>query len=561
MFGIIKSIFSTDITKYSDTKALSKAIEAEKNKDYILARKLYEIVIEKGFRKTENYAQNNLAILYKKGLGGLKDYEKSNQLLNNAKWYNYACGYYPCAMLNLIYFDSSEEYKSPEDNQKALNEYIKLANDGDVEIQYQLHDIYERGDYTEKDYEKEQYWFNLASKNGHKLALSSIEIDKKIAQENENDKNAIRDAKRGDSKGLYDLAIMCIHFRKSEDYIGEFFDLVDESATQGYLKAQYLLGLLYESGIYLPKEKRGGGEDEVRLGPMPESIEEDYIPNLNSILFSMYKINSNVIKSFDKAVEWYKKSANQNYEPAINKLKYLDIDFENNKTIEEELYVLSDNELEESFKLVNEINLSNNIDVLSNLKENYIYHMTHIDNLQNILEHGLIAHDNIYKIVDISNTEVNSRRVKIEPIYNKPIHYYVPFYFNPRNAMLYKNQRIFGDKIIILGFNREILLLKNTVYTNSNAAANETYYTNNVNELFNHNFIDWNNVFSDSWNNNGIQDYKLKQKMMAEVLVPQKVEIKMLCKIICIDNTIESYILNNYNIENIEITIDKSKYF
>lgn len=56
MFGILKSIFSTDINNLSYTKAFTKALEAENSNDYKLAIKLYEIVIEKGFYEHKAYA-------------------------------------------------------------------------------------------------------------------------------------------------------------------------------------------------------------------------------------------------------------------------------------------------------------------------------------------------------------------------------------------------------------------------------------------------------------------------------------------------------------------------
>jgi len=39
-----------------------------------------------------------------------------------------------------------------------------------------------------------------------------------------------------------------------------------------------------------------------------------------------------------------------------------------------------------------------------------IYHMTHIDNIDSILDGGLLSHDNSQVSVDISNQEVNARR-------------------------------------------------------------------------------------------------------------------------------------------------------
>ena len=175
-----------------------------------------------------------------------------------------------------------------------------------------------------------------------------------------------------------------------------------------------------------------------------------------------------------------------------------------------------------------------------------IDHMIHIKNLDTILKYGLFAHNNPYKKIDISNKEVNNRRNAIEPIYEKSIHEYVPFYFNPRNAMLYRNQKEFGEDIIILGFSNE-----KVIFTNANAAADDTLFTNDITELFNEEFIDFSEIFSRSWNNFGNPDYKLKQSMMAEILVYNHVEIKYIKYIYCQNDDITNYVKNNYNVGNI----------
>lgn len=122
-----------------------------------------------------------------------------------------------------------------------------------------------------------------------------------------------------------------------------------------------------------------------------------------------------------------------------------------------------------------------------------IDHMTHIDNLDSIFKNGLLAHNNPYKKIDISNKEVNERRNKLDPIYKRNIHDYVPLYFNPRNAMLYRNQRIFGDGVVILAFNNNIILQDNSFFTNGNVASNHTLYSNDINEL-EHEAWNWNMI-------------------------------------------------------------------
>ena len=102
------------------------------------------------------------------------------------------------------------------------------------------------------------------------------------------------------------------------------------------------------------------------------------------------------------------------------------------------------------------------INTLNDYQVEYLYHMTHIDNLPSILKHGLLAHGNSYQKEDISNREVNSRRSMKDPIYRKPIHNYVPFYFSPRNAMLYYLRDIQND-IVILEIKREVILILKVV--------------------------------------------------------------------------------------------------
>lgn len=204
---------------------------------------------------------------------------------------------------------------------------------------------------------------------------------------------------------------------------------------------------------------------------------------------------------------------------------------------------------------------NNDIDILEKLGFKTISHMTHIGNLNNILEYGLLAHNNSYKQVDISNKEVNSRRDRIDPIYKKPVHYYVPFYFNPRNAMLYRNQQQFKDNIIILEFDNNIILSDNVIFTNANAATDRAYYTDKINTLLDKNFVNFEEVFSDSWNNYGNPDYVLKQTMMAEILIPKSVSCNHLKIIYCKTKDMQQYIKNNFIIKNIEVIINPKIFF
>jgi hypothetical protein len=139
--------------------------------------------------------------------------------------------------------------------------------------------------------------------------------------------------------------------------------------------------------------------------------------------------------------------------------------------------------------------------VLNASSINTIDHMTHVDNLAGILAHCLLAHNNPHKKVDISNEMVNQRRHAKEPVYSRSIHDYVPFYFNARNAMLYRNQKQFSDAVIVLGFNKRLIEAPKTVFANANASCAATKFFGNPAVL---NTFNWERIFSPSWCNHGV---------------------------------------------------------
>lgn len=185
-------------------------------------------------------------------------------------------------------------------------------------------------------------------------------------------------------------------------------------------------------------------------------------------------------------------------------------------------------------------------------------HMTHINNLSGILTHGLRAHNNPFKKVDISNHLVNHRRSACEPIYGRPIHDYVPFYFNARNAMLYRNQKQFGDAVILLGFNKQLVEKDGMVLTNGNAACDNTLFSDRA--TYAHTF-DWDRIFSASWCKNGVRDEGLKQQMMAEVLILNCVDISELRVIFCNSQAVADFISANFSLGNVCVRVDPKQFF
>ena len=181
-----------------------------------------------------------------------------------------------------------------------------------------------------------------------------------------------------------------------------------------------------------------------------------------------------------------------------------------------------------------------------------LYHMTHIDNFDAIFRNGLLPHGNRYQSQDISDKQVNSLRNREEPIYGKAIHSYVPFYINPKNAMLYKRKEM-QNEIVILEFSKELLFTTNSIFTDGNASSRNTNFFNNIQDL---DRLDWSCLNDNSWYNH----VDGRRRRMAEVLVRDSVGVDSLSRVIC-NNMATFNRLKQIVGNRVEIVLDCSFYF
>ena len=163
-----------------------------------------------------------------------------------------------------------------------------------------------------------------------------------------------------------------------------------------------------------------------------------------------------------------------------------------------------------------------------------LFHMTHISNLESILNHGLLSHtkarEDGFMKVDIANNDVNYRRAHPEPIHNRPIHDYAPLYFNPHNPMLYVRKNMQSD-IVLVEFSPTVFLKDNVIFSDGNAAVHTTATYNNRTEFYSDlndlSKLDWECINADYWN-----DYPDGKRIKcAEVLVPDIIEASYITRI------------------------------
>lgn len=167
-----------------------------------------------------------------------------------------------------------------------------------------------------------------------------------------------------------------------------------------------------------------------------------------------------------------------------------------------------------------------------------IYRITHIDNLESILENEgqysrtLMTEGNIsYR--NISYESIQGRRanfdVPLPP--HGDLHDYVPFYFTNRSPMLYAchtnsvdNYDEGQEPIIYLVTTVQNIQNSGRTYsfTDGHACMAGTSFYNNLNDL---NRIDWDVINSWSWRNRD-NDLSRKQRKQAEFLVHEFVPLQ-----------------------------------
>jgi tetratricopeptide (TPR) repeat protein len=178
----------------------------------------------------------------------------------------------------------------------------------------------------------------------------------------------------------------------------------------------------------------------------------------------------------------------------------------------------------------------------------YLYHMTHKSNLENILTNGLLSHNTAYSRgltkTDISDERVNRRRDRV--------HNFVPFYFNPKNPMLYKRKSM-QSEIIILCVDRN-LLQADLKFTDGNAASSSTKFYSNIKDLEK---LNWSIINSDYWSD-FIDGKRIR---CSEILIPNEVKTDSIKKIFCFNSETEDYVKNKVGGFEIAVTVNQDFYF
>ena len=162
----------------------------------------------------------------------------------------------------------------------------------------------------------------------------------------------------------------------------------------------------------------------------------------------------------------------------------------------------------------------------------HLYYITHKDNLKSILKYGIFSHRHAEKwgllgrliakkTVIYDKDIINIRRDK--KFKDRSLWDYANVYFQARNPMLYQVIKKFrSEEIVLLQINPDIIKLPGAVVTDGNAASESTDFFENESIKKSLNNLDDTLFNRDYWTD----IYDGKRKIMAEVLIPNKIPSK-----------------------------------
>lgn len=176
----------------------------------------------------------------------------------------------------------------------------------------------------------------------------------------------------------------------------------------------------------------------------------------------------------------------------------------------------------------------------------FFYHFTHIDNLNSIIQNGLLSTNTKkeYKIkhFDVANESIQHRRSEMRVTVGPrgTVHDYVPFYFASRSMMLLSliNNKIVDQReIVFISISVQKILHEDVIFTDASANTNlPPNFYENPKDLCK---LNWELIDSQKWGRGTNEELHAR---MAEVLIYQEVPVDWIDSFIVFDEEIENRI-------------------
>ena len=180
-----------------------------------------------------------------------------------------------------------------------------------------------------------------------------------------------------------------------------------------------------------------------------------------------------------------------------------------------------------------------------------VYHFTHVENLPEILEHGLLSISEKKRLgiehTNIAFSDIQERRsrMKIHCGNKGVVHDYVPLYFCKRSSMLLSLIRSkVADQQFIIYFEFPIEILDQYPAVFSDASANTIVPPNFYSDPDDLEKLNWDAIDSLKWS---MPSDELKQARMAELFIHNKIDTSSISRIIVWNNSIKEFVQECYD--------------
>lgn len=180
----------------------------------------------------------------------------------------------------------------------------------------------------------------------------------------------------------------------------------------------------------------------------------------------------------------------------------------------------------------------------------YVYHFTHLENLPQILETGLLSHNELTRLgkmhTSVAYDEIQGRRSNLAVTCGPGgvVHDYVPFYFCKRSSMLFAvvNNKI-ADQFFIIYLRFPITIMEDCPCVFTDTAANTSTSPNFYNRPEDLDNLNWEAIDSQKWSLGSVE---LNHQRMAELLVHKNIGMDKISRIIVWNESIRERVLKIY---------------
>ena len=204
----------------------------------------------------------------------------------------------------------------------GLQFWLKKAEQGDADAQYNLGVLYDNDQGVSPDYNEAAKWYRKAAEQGHEKAQYNLgvlyDLGRGVRQDcSEAAKWYRKAAKQGNASAQCDLGVLYFYGRGVSQDDNKAVKWSRKAAEQGDADAQCNLGVYYYFG-------RGVRQDYNEAAKWYRKAAEQGDADAQCNLGILYDLGRGVSQDDNEAAKWYRKAAEQGNERAISYLQRLE---------------------------------------------------------------------------------------------------------------------------------------------------------------------------------------------------------------------------------------------